>query len=70
MNEEGEKFGMEWDVQKGSEVSTWIATPKYKKGGKMFADRDRSGRGNELMCRQRLTGMVMVRRDGQCEDQG
>lgn len=36
VNKDGEEFGIQWDVQKGSEVSTWIVTPKYKKGG-MFA---------------------------------
>lgn len=36
VNKDGEEFGIQWDVQKGSEVSTWIVTPNYKKGG-MFA---------------------------------
>lgn len=31
VNKDGEEFGIQWDVQKGSEVSTWIVTPKYKK---------------------------------------
>ena len=35
MNEQGDTFALDWDIQKGSEVSTWIAIPKYK-DGKMF----------------------------------
>ena len=35
VNEQGEAFALDWDVQKGKEVSTWIAVPKYK-DGKMF----------------------------------
>lgn len=33
---EGEAFPIEWDVQPGSEVSTWVLTPQYKDGD-MFA---------------------------------
>ena len=29
---EGEEFAIEWDIQLGSEVSTWVVTPKYKDG--------------------------------------
>ena len=29
---EGEDFAVEWDVQPGSTVSTWVITPKYKDG--------------------------------------
>ena len=29
---EGEEFPLEWDVQQGSEVSTWVITPRYKDG--------------------------------------
>ena len=35
VNEQGDTFALDWDIQKGSEVSTWIAIPKYK-DGKMF----------------------------------
>lgn len=35
VNEQGEAFALDWEVQKGKEVSTWIAVPKYK-DGKMF----------------------------------
>lgn len=31
-DEEGEEFPLEWDVQQGSEVSTWVITPQYKDG--------------------------------------
>ena len=33
---EGEAFPIEWDIQPGSEVSTWVLTPQYKDGD-MFA---------------------------------
>lgn len=29
---EGAEFPIEWDIQPGSEVSTWVITPKYKDG--------------------------------------
>ena len=29
---EGEEFPIEWDIQPGSEVSTWVITPEYKDG--------------------------------------
>ena len=29
---EGEEFPIEWDIQPGSEVSTWVITPEYKNG--------------------------------------
>ena len=32
LNSKGEPFALEWDVKKGSEVSTWILKPKYAKG--------------------------------------
>ena len=32
---EGNDFALDWEIEKGSEVSTWTATPKYK-DGKMF----------------------------------
>ena len=35
VNGQGDTFALDWDIQKGSEVSTWIAIPKYK-DGKMF----------------------------------
>ena len=29
---EGNEFPIEWEISQGSEVSTWLATPKYKNG--------------------------------------
>lgn len=38
MNSDGKTFAMDWEVQKGSEVSTWIAVPKYKDGEMFHTD--------------------------------